>query len=210
MIGFVVAGLVAVSADALVSKTSPGILEAVGDMLRGAPVVETAPNSAADKASAFVSALNRLPAPSAPYMRDRVDPHPVGDVSACDRGYQEECPSQFVSIGAVLGGETTYCAAGSTYQGPCDDIYDFSAYTTQGKARWSRMCQANWPCVDCERDISSPCPSGWSQTDGERMCVPTDAYEGPCPDPEDFSYYTTGMLREWSSAFGACWECGSR
>ena len=191
------------------SKTSPGILEAVGDMLRGAPVAETAPNSASDKASAFVSELNRLPAPSAPYIRDRIDPHPVGDVSACDRAYHEECPSQFVSIGAVLGGTATYCAADSTYEGPCDDIYDFSAYTLQGKARWSRICRDNLPCVHCERDFSSPCPRGWSQIDGERSCAPTDSYAGRCREPVDFSYYTRDMLLEWSSGCGAFWECAS-
>ena len=203
-----VAGLVCPSGASL-SKTSPGMLEAVGDMLRGAPVAETAPNSASDKASAFVSELNRLPAPSAPYIRDRIDPHPVGDVSACDRAYHEECPSQFVSIGAVLGGTATYCAADSTYEGPCDDIYDFSAYTLQGKARWSRICRVNWPCVHCERDFSFPCPRGWSQIDGQRSCAPTDAYAGRCQEPVDFSYYTSDMLLEWSSGCGAFWECAS-
>ena len=153
--------------------------------------------------------LDRLPAPSAPYMRDRVDPHPVGDVLACDRAYHEECPSQFVSIGAVLGGAATYCAASSTYTGPCDDIYDFSTYTAQGKARWSRMCQANWPCVRCERDFSSPCPQGWTHIDGQRTCVPTEAYAGHWKEPVDFSYYTSGMLLEWSSVCGAFWECAS-
>ena len=209
MISLVAVAVLVGPCEALKSRASPVILEAVGDMLKGAPVAAPAPNSAAEEASALVSALSRVPGPSAPYMRDRFDPHPVGDVSACDRAYHEDCPSRFVAIGAVLEGTATYCAADSTYAGPCDDIYDFSSYTAQGKVRWSRMCQVNWPCIHCERDFSSPCPRGWAHTDGERTCAPTDAYAGGCNEPEDFSYYTTEMLMEWSSGCGAFWECAS-
>ena len=197
--------------DAMATGSRQNVLESLGEVFGGAPVADVPANSAAEEASALVAQLSRLPAPDAPYARSRIDPHPTGDVAACDRDYALECPSGFVGVGAILGGSSKYCAPGSAYGGPCDgDVFDFSTYTVQGKARWSLMCQANWPCIQCERDYSAPCPRGWTKSGGERTCVPGESYAGSCKGAVDFSFYNSEMLSQWSASCGAFWDGAAR
>merc|ERR1711953_138029 len=82
-----------------------------------------------------------------------IDPLAGSTSETCDRDYTKLCPEDFVSIGAVHGGSDEYCFASPRYAGPCaSESYAFGKYTGASKARWSRMCQTNWPCTRCQRD----------------------------------------------------------
>jgi CPW-WPC domain-containing protein len=159
-------------------------------------------------ASNIMKALSRLPAPTSPFIESKLDLKQVALDGTCDHDYTVDCPEQFVSIGAIFGGSTSYCAADSTYAGPCDsDVYNFAAYSKHAKARWSSMCLASWPCMECERDFQSPCPRDWLRAAGAQKCTPPSHYTGPCGGTVDFAFYNRAMLSEWSLRCGAYWEC---
>jgi CPW-WPC domain-containing protein len=159
-------------------------------------------------ASNIMKAMSRLPAPASPFIESKLDPSHDAVVGTCDPDYTVDCPQHFVSIGSIFGGSASYCAADSTYAGPCDsDVFNFATYSKQAKARWSSMCLASWPCMECERDFQSPCPRDWLRAAGAQKCTPPSYYTGPCGGTVDFAFYNRAMLSEWSSRCGAFWEC---
>ena len=46
------------------------------------------------------------------------------------------------------------------YAGPCaSEAHSFDGMSAKGRARWSKLCQAKWPCVECaQRDYQAVCP----------------------------------------------------
>ena len=192
-------GCVAVADDA------PGVISDIGDVF-GEHVVNDVPMSqSVVAASNIMKSMSRLPPPVSPFAVARLDPS-LDDT--CDRDYDQDCPQSFVSIGSIFGGATSYCAADTTYAGPCDsDVFNFDSYSHSAKSRWSSLCLANWPCRECTRDFQSPCPSGWGRGSGARTCTSPSQYSGPCSGTVDFAFYNKDMLSEWSSQCGAYWEC---
>ena len=46
------------------------------------------------------------------------------------------------NVGAIYDGATSYCAAGSSYFGPCiSEAASFDGKSDAAKARWSASCQ---------------------------------------------------------------------
>merc|ERR1712050_200932 len=111
-------------------------------------------------------------------------------------------------IGPIKGGQTMYCAASSQYTGPCDsESYTFEQMTENAKTRWSNMCQAYWPCVNCDRDYQAVCPQGWMQTEDELSSSPPPMYKGSCRGTMNFTGYNKNMLEHWSSLCGVEMPC---
>ena len=190
---------------AAVADDAAGVLADIGDVL-GEHVVNPVPiHPSVAVASNIMKSMSRLPPPASPLIAAKLNPSLDG---TCDRDYSSDCPQKFVSIGSVFGGSTSYCAASSSYDGPCDsDVFNFDSYSAAAKARWSSMCLANWPCRECDRDFQSPCPREWVRAPGARSCTPPQQYTGPCVGTVDFAIYNKAMLSEWSSQCGAYWEC---
>jgi len=193
------------------SAASDDGLNAIADIgeVLGQHVVNDLPVSQSMvTASNIMKAMSRLPAPASPFIESKLDPNQDALVGTCDRDYIVDCPEHFVSIGAIFGGSASYCAADSTYAGPCDsDVFNFASYSQHAKARWSSMCLASWPCMECERDFQSPCPRDWLRAAGAQKCTPPSHYTGLCGGTVDFAFYNRAMLSEWSSRCGAYWEC---
>ena len=54
--------------------------------------------------------------------------------------------ARWVRLGAVRGGSTEYCHAGSQYSGPCsDELQAFADMSSAAKQHWSRGCEAMIP-----------------------------------------------------------------
>jgi len=108
--------------------------------------VQVAPDtSSSDATGEIIKGLARIPAPGAVFI-ERFDPVVPGEDS-CDRDRSEICPESWVNVGAVKGGTTEYCYAGSQYAGPCgDELQAFVDMSTKAKKRWSKGCQAYFPC----------------------------------------------------------------
>ena len=105
--------------------------------------------------------------------RSFVDPRADADPDSCERDYSVPCPAGFVNVGAVKGADEEYCAASPEYDGPCSsEGHKLAKMSSKARARWSRMCEANWPCKTCERDYGDVCPSGWSMVPGRRSARP--------------------------------------
>merc|ERR1712107_782408 len=104
------------------------------------------------------------------------------------------CPEGFVDLGPIHGGATPYCGAGSTYRGPCaSEAHSFQGLSKKAKARWSNLCQAYWPCTECDRDYHASCPKGW--TLGARGdCAPPRDYTGPCRGASNFKNFNQNMF----------------
>ena len=192
-------GCVAVAEDA------PSVISDIGDVLAEHVVNDIQMSENVAAASNVMKSMARLPGPASPFAIATLDPSLD---SACDRDYSSDCPQDFVSVGPIHGGSTSYCAAASTYAGPCDsDVFNFDGYSHSAKARWSSMCLAHWPCKECARDVQSPCPRGWGRGTGARTCTSPSHYTGPCRGAVDFAFYNKAMLEEWSSHCDAYWEC---
>ena len=197
-----VLGCIAVADDA------PEAIADIGEVLAEHVVNDIPVSQSMVTASNIMKSMARLPAPASPFAGVKLDPSHDDVVGTCDRDYKLDCPQRFVSIGSIFGGSTSYCAADSTYAGPCDsDVFNFAAYSPTAKARWSSQCLATWPCIECERDLQTPCPREWLRASGAQMCTPPPHYTGPCSGTVDFAFYNRAMLSEWSSRCGAYWEC---
>ena len=184
------------------------VIADMGDALGAQVVNDLEASQSVLSSSDIMKSMSRLPPPASPFIAQKLDPGHDDVAEMCDRDFTLDCPQHFVSIGPIRGGSTAYCAADSTYAGPCDsDVYNFDAYSRSAKARWSNMCLANWPCVECERDYQSPCPREWIRASGARVCSPPSHYTGPCSGAVDFAFFNKAMLAEWSSRCAGYWEC---
>jgi CPW-WPC domain-containing protein len=184
---------------------APSVLSDIGDVLAEHVVNDMPTSESVAAASNVMQSMARLPGPGSPFIVATLDPSLD---NTCDRDYNSDCPQEFVSVGPIFGGSTSYCAAETTYAGPCDsDVFNFDGYSPSAKARWSSMCLANWPCKECVRDAQSPCPRGWGRGSGVRTCTSPSHYTGPCRGTADFAFYNQAMLSEWSSHCDAYWEC---
>lgn len=176
--------------------------DALGLLQDLAPSASTSGSIADGGAASAMKALGRYPGPS----QRSVDEFVLAEVpSHCDTDYSQACPTGFVA-GA------SGCAPTSAYQGPCSgEVRSFDGLSDAAKARWSALCLAQWPCVECDRNFAAACPKGWSAVDGKtRSCQAPSEYVGPCADVADFDGFNGAMLSQWSTACGAFWECKKR
>ena len=205
---FVARAFVLVLGCSAVADDPNSAIADIGEVLAAHVVNDIPVSQSIVTASNIMKSMARLPAPASPFTEAKLDPGSDTVADMCDHDYSADCPEHFVSIGSILGGSTSYCAADSTYAGPCDsDVFNFAAYSASAKMRWSSMCLASWPCIDCERDFQSPCPKDWLRESGAQLCSPPSHYAGPCGGTVDFSFYNRAMLSDWSSRCGAYWEC---
>ena len=166
-----------------------------------------------------------MPAPPLPSAAEQK----LNDMESCERDYSVKCPDNFVSVGRIFGSETEYCAATAEYDGPCaSEAHSFKGMSSKAKARWSKLCQASWPCMLCERNYEAVCPEGWARLNETLSCAPPPSYTGPCRGDDafeytlardvtspaflkmistDFSGYNAAMLDVWSAECGAYWPC---
>ena len=153
-------------------------------------------------ASSAMKELGRYPGPISRAQGPAVDPVALDESWHCEIDFSQACPSGFVA-------GSSGCVPTSAYQGPCaSDVRSFDGLSDAAKARWSSLCLASWPCVDCDRDFSSACPKGWASVDGQ--CEAPGHYVGPCADVAGFDGFNAAMLSQWSTACGAFWECKQR
>lgn len=171
--------------------------------------MEMAPDTkSADSAGDIIKGFSRIPAPRAVFAEKN---DPVGpDENSCDRDTNEVCPEGWVVLGPLKGGSTNHCHPGSQYTGPCDnEPQSFVDMSATAKKRWSRSCQAYFPCKRCTRDYTTEtCPEAWAKQGEESICEPiASQYDGPCRGLTNFAGYNTAMLDEWSEMCGAYWKC---
>ena len=178
-------------------------LDALVGIFEHAPVSVQKPDSVAQATGAIVKNLGkRMPIPSA-HGGALLDPELHHSRATCDRDFSQQCPSSFTPAGA------SKCTPSSGYMGPCAGVVQsFDGLSPSAKERWSDLCSAFWPCVECTRDFSSLCPSGWIP-DGGTRCKPTATYMGPCTSSVNFAGFTRAMMMEWSSVCGAHWPCAA-
>ena len=197
--GFVLQRVVVGSALRLSEAEGP--LDALVDVFEHAPVSLQEPDVAEKAAGAIMQSLSGQKPHASPFGSAVLDPESHYARSSCDQDYSQQCPLLFSPAGVGK------CAPVSGYIGPCaSGAQSFEALSSSAKARWSELCFAPWPCVECRRDFSSLCPSGWV-ADGGTKCKPTVAYSGPCGAVVDFAGFTRGMMMEWSSTCAAYWPC---
>ena len=188
-----------------VAADVPSVISDIGDVLSQHVVNDVPTSESVAAASNVMKSMARLPAPASPFTIAALDPSLD---NTCDRDFSSDCPQDFLSVGPILGGSTSYCAPATAYAGPCDsDVFNFDGYSHSAKARWSSMCLADWPCKECARDVQSPCPRGWARGSGARTCTSPSHYTGPCSGTVDFAFFNKAMLSEWSSHCDAYWEC---
>jgi len=156
-------------------------------------------------ASSVIKALGRFPGPISRAQGPAIDPVAFDAGWHCETDFSQACPSGFVA-------GSSGCVPTSAYQGPCSsDVCSFEGLSDSAKARWSSLCLAWWPCVECDRDFSAACPKGWSSVDGQsRRCQAPGDYVGPCADVAEFDGFNAAMLSQWSTSCGAFWECKQR
>lgn len=185
----------------------PGAMDSMSEMMSRSPV-QMVPNTASfDAASELIKGIARIPAPDGTFFKDKVDPVLPGEDS-CDRDTNEICPESWVNVGPIKGGSTEYCHAGSQYFGPCaDELQSFADMSAMAIKRWSRGCQAYFPCRSCRRDYQKVCPDGWARLGNERKCKPLEDYAGPCRGTANLAGHNIAMLEEWSDLCGAYWPC---
>lgn len=54
-------------------------------------------------------------------------------------------------------------------------------------------------------ELKEPDPTNWSRT--QRICVPSEDYQGPCWSEVDFSNRSVAQLQEWAKKCGTRWKC---
>lgn len=155
-------------------------------------------------ASSVLRTMAHMPGPDVQAHANHLDPE--GPVAQCDRDFGMLCPSKFVNIGAVKGGQDPMCAGSEDYAGPCQGAYSFKNLSPRAKAQWSEECLTSWPCKTCTHDHRASCPEGWEQQESA-ACIPTSAYDGPCQDAVDFGSYNAEMRAAWSEQCQAFWGC---
>jgi CPW-WPC domain-containing protein len=156
-------------------------------------------------ASSAMKGLGRYPGPISRAQGPAVDPVALDESWHCETDFSQACPNGFVA-------GSSGCVPTSAYQGPCaSDVRSFDGLSDAAKARWSSLCLASWPCVDCDRDFAAACPKGWASVDGQpRHCQAPGQYVGPCAAVAGFDGFNAAMLSQWSTACGAFWECKKR
>jgi CPW-WPC domain-containing protein len=185
----------------------PSTLQSIGEMMGRSPIPMAPDMSKVDDTKEFIKGLARIPAPG-PVFASSFDPVPITQDS-CDRDMDEVCPEGWVRLGAVRGGSTEYCHAGSQYSGPCsDELQAFADMSSAAKQHWSRGCEAFFPCRRCMRDYREACPEGWTRLGNQRKCKPSEThYRGPCRSSVNFEGFNVAMLEAWSELCGAYWKC---
>ena len=184
-----------------VSVVDPALGDAAG-IFEHAPVQTFEARKDVVATSAVMRGLGSQPASASPMVRRVVDPPRHHAMAACDRDFSQPCPAQFQLIDAGK------CAPAAGYEGPCGGSHGFGGLSPAAKSRWSEMCYAWWPCVQCERDFGGVCPEGWVRDVGA-VCKPAPAYTGPCGEPTDFAGYTREMLAQWAASCDAHWPCAT-
>ena len=188
----------------LSSASSAGPLDVIVDVLQSAPVHLVEPDAQVQAASALIRDVAAEVAPRSPFLKREIDPDLSGDRVFCDRDYSQLCPEGFANVGGGL------CAPLGSYDGPCvGEARSLSGLPASAKERWSAQCAAAWPCKECTRDFSGPCPQGWLVDAAGATCSPAAGYTGPCSGPISFAGYNAEMLRYFSSQCGAFWACSS-
>ena len=187
--------------SALRFSQAEGPLDALFGVFEHAPVSLQEPDVDATAASAIMHRLSDQKPLASSLGTAASDPALHYARSFCDKDYSQQCPLLFSPAGVGK------CAPTSGYMGPCTGgAQSFDVLSPSAKERWSELCLAPWPCVECRRDFSSLCPSGWV-SDGGTKCKLTVAYSGPCGPVVDFAGFTRGMMAEWSSVCAAYWPC---
>ena len=176
-------------------------LDALVGIFEHAPVGLQEPDVTQKAANAIMQQLARQQARASPLGGAVLDPDLHYASSSCDRDYSQQCPLFFSPAGVGK------CAPASDYMGPCaSGAQGFDTLSPSAKERWSELCLAPWPCVECRREFSSLCPVGWI-SDGGTKCKPTATYFGPCGAVVNFGGFTRDMMSEWSSICAAYWPC---
>ena len=179
-----------------------GPLDSIVDIFQSSPVQIVEPDKQVRAASALMREVAAEADPQSPFAHRSIDPDLTGDMLFCDRDYSQLCPQGFAAVGDGL------CAPLGSYEGPCaGDARSLSGLPVAAKERWSAQCAAAWPCKQCARDFSAPCPQGWLADPAGVTCSPAAGYLGPCSGPVSFAGYNAEMLRHFSSSCGAFWEC---
>ena len=176
-------------------------LDALVGIFEQAPVTLQAPDRTSQAAGAIVQRLGAQGPGVSPHAGAALDPDSHHARAACDKDFSQQCPLLFSPAG--VGN----CAPTAAYVGPCaGSVQSFDGLSSSAKERWSELCVAHWPCVECRRDFSSLCPGDWV-SDGGTKCKPTASYIGPCISAMNFAGFTRGMVAEKSSTCGAYWPC---
>lgn len=185
----------------------PGAMQSIGEMMGRSPVQVAPDTSSSDGAGEIIKGLAKIPAPGR-IFKSRVDPVVAGEDS-CDRDRSEICPESWIHMGALNGGSTKYCHAGSQYFGPCsDEPHAFDGMSANAKKRWSRECQAYFPCKSCQRNYQQLCPETWTRQGTQQKCKANAGdYDGPCRGEVNFDGHNADMLEAWSEMCGAYWKC---
>jgi len=191
-----------------VRATVPTSMQHIGELFQGFPVSVVPNLTQFDAASTVIRELSKWQLPSVSFGDDRIDPSPPSHIYSCDRNYSLPCPQGFVMLSGMDGWREAKCIAPMAYQGPCSGrATSFEGMSVEAKIRWSQMCGAVWPCIECTRNYSNVCPRGWQRTGDDLTCAPSTRYTGPCRAPVSFEGYNIKMLEEWSSACGAYLTC---
>jgi len=184
---------------------APGAAASIGEMMSSLPVQVAPDTQSLGNAREIIKGLEKMPPPGA-VLVERIDPVVAGEDS-CVRDSEDSCPEGWVNVGPIKGGSTEYCHAGSQYHGPCaDELQAFAEMSSTAKKRWSKGCQAFFPCKSCKFDYQSACPETWSSVGSGSKCTPT-AHSGPCRGDANFDGYNAAMLEAWSDKCGAHWKC---
>ena len=183
-------------------SSNPEALGALAELFGHAPA--NVPGSQGQDVGATSNLMRQLGSqsgPHSPILGRAADPSRHYAFAACEREFEQPCPDHFVTAGPGK------CAPGPEYDGPCSgDTLSLDGLSPIAKGRWSELCLAWWPCVECQREFSDICPKGWERGEGTE-CKPSAGYLGPCAAPTDFAGYSKPMLAQWSLACGAHWPC---
>ena len=110
--------------------------------------------------------------------------------------------------GFVWVADEDQCLPEEEYLGACDKGVSFRNMSIGAKKRFSQICGAAWPCVECERDFGEPCPQDWELAQSEAWkCKPKAEYGGPCSGIVSFDGFTRAMLLDWQGRCSAYWAC---
>lgn len=150
-----------------------------------------------------------------PFTHEYKDFDPLGDPDSCQRDYTITCPTDFYLMPETFDTTVRVCAPSYKYKGACmAGDFPHDAMTSQDKREWAIRCRRNWPCIECPRDFSKPCPSGWKEYLGVGSpvagCVPPTSYRGPCKIPAtgiSFEHFNSEMMEAWSDQCKAWWPC---
>lgn len=114
------------------------------------------------------------------------------------RDYTGRCPEGWVPTG------NGKCAAPLSYGGPCSSTANIALYNEAMKQQWAAKCEAEWPCVDCVRDYSQPCPIGWVDIGGG-VCDAPLAYDHHCSMRVRMT--NEQFKRSWGAECAVYWPC---